>query len=357
MKKIKLNLVLGLLVALFLCCVVAKVDVSAAQYTKASIEAKIKKLNSEIDELRAKTRKMNNIVVIFGEPVNYSPMIIKNAYTNTYYYFNDSSKLTNNIIFCNGYAKLTGKTKDVYIKGIPTTCYVCDSISEPAEYTKINEKNKEITKLNGILEDRYVIDWEGYQYEKKVGDSFQLEGRWKNDGNSNSITYKCSNKNIATIDKNGLITCLKAGKVTISATTKISGYKSKITLKVIDPVKYAKMKLNMKIYVDPNSLKSIKITSKNITLVTNDLSYGITVDGLPVKDGKISYELNDCKYEIIEKNPLDGEEKKVGKTAKTLKQKVANDMKEQCNPYCMEITVKSGKVTNIKYYFNASLDL
>ncbi len=124
----------------------------------------------------------------------------------------------------NGTATITATTKDGSKKY--ATCKVSVKIPVKVKSLSLHTKKKTLTKKN-----------QKYTLKPTITPS---------NATNQTLTWKSSNKAVATVDKNGIVTALKNGTATITATTTDGSKKSatcKITVKIAD-VKVTSLKLS-----------------------------------------------------------------------------------------------------------------
>lgn len=162
--------------------------------------------------------------------------------------------------FVGWYTKASGGTK------VTSTAVVKEPMTLYAHY---------VTK--GFKEKTYYAnlhDWSTWEGDKEVYKSSVLEYEFVKD--KGKVTYSSSNKKIATIDRNGILTVKKKGKVKITA--KYNGKSYSCTVKVIDP------KLSGKSTVRKGKTISLKVIGGHgATIYSTSNKKIATVD----KNGKV----------------------------------------------------------------------
>ena len=100
-----------------------------------------------------------------------------------------------------------------------------------AKITVQSKKNKKLKKTVAITVKRlkpYSLTLNKTKLNMNVNDTYKLKATVKA---SSPITWNSSNKTVATVDKNGIITAKKDGTVTITVKTKKKGYHGKVLSK------------------------------------------------------------------------------------------------------------------------------
>ena len=143
--------------------------------------------------------------------------------------------------------------------------------------------------------------------EVEVGKTIKLTANIipKNATNK-SVTWKSSNTKIATVDKNGNVKGLKAGKVTITVTTKDGSKKASLTITVKEPAK------------DEPTVKPEE-PSKDTPVKPEDKTVAVT--GVTVNPTKLEMVVGESKSVKVEVTPTNATDKKL--TWKSSDEKVA----------------------------------
>lgn len=253
------KVILGMIVSCFILVIGLGLNVNtktAYALTQKEVKTKITKLNKEIKNLEAKKKKALSVekkqkkgtTAIFGTLISNNPYIVRetslvgNVYS--YYWITNSKYMTTALSISTGYIKLTGK----YKKYNGYTCAVGKSVKVSSQSTaiqaKIDKKKKTLKKYNCMLSDCVVFfdEWgdsiNGKSYVMTEGITEGVMWTWKyytvyNSKKYNSITWKSSNTNIATINSKGVVTAKNEGTVTISATCALSKKTTKCKVKVV----------------------------------------------------------------------------------------------------------------------------
>ena len=213
----------------------------AKAITKSEINKKIASLNSEIKKLKsqkskelAKEKKQKKgLTSVYGEVIEYSPLIIKNL-TGEYLYVTDKKYLNNYVFAYTGYVRKTGETTVYYMGTEAYTCSICKSVKVSNKSSKIKDsiskKSKALKKYQNALKDVFELpSTEKYQ----VGDNEYLDGEWRYSGKYNNLKWSSSDESIATVNAKGRVKAFKEGTVIISAKASISGKVSKCRLEVV----------------------------------------------------------------------------------------------------------------------------
>jgi uncharacterized protein YjdB len=130
--------------------------------------------------------------------------------------------------------------------------------------------------------------------EIKVGDSFTLTINYNPTNTTNKkVTLKTSNKNVATIDKNGTVVGIKEGTATITVTSS-NGKTSTCTVKVVAN--------------QSNEKYEIKYNKKTVTKIVGERPFKNTLTNTG-KNTNITYSSSNKKVAIVDK---DGTVKLVG---------------------------------------------
>ena len=88
------------------------------------------------------------------------------------------------------------------------------------------DQSVEFRNVNGIYLKQYI------EHEPEIGDStFQVSVDWPKNIDSSEIKWSSSNESVATVDQSGLVTKVRKGRVTITATK--SDYSDSITIKFL----------------------------------------------------------------------------------------------------------------------------
>ena len=132
-KKHLRKVVTFFLLAISLMVFMPKAEAKAI--TKSEINKKISSLNSEIKKLKsqkskevAKEKKQKKgLTSVYGEVIEYSPLIIKNL-TGEYLYVTDKKYLNNYVFAYTGYVRKTGETTVYYMGTEAYTCSICKSV-------------------------------------------------------------------------------------------------------------------------------------------------------------------------------------------------------------------------------------
>lgn len=218
---------------------------AATSYTtKASVEKRIKTLNSEISKLNKtyksqiskQKQQKKGTIGIYGDVVNYDPFIVCQYYSNTYYWINNPQKLNNTLLLASGYAKKTGK----YKKWNGITCPVVKAVhvSNAANITKkkLNSKKTELKKLKKALKDTPEIEYkEQGTNEIFKGSSARLyAGLKSNTDTYNKLAWYSSDDSICTVT-NGKVTGVSTGMCTITVKSSVSQKTDSFTISVVEP--------------------------------------------------------------------------------------------------------------------------
>lgn len=213
-------------------------QVQAKAMTKQQVNAKITALEQQIKtlknqkktELAREKKEKAGARYVFAEVVCGSPYILYDTLSNGYFWVNDSRYLDNLLVAAMGYVKLTGNYRTY--NGI--TCAECNSVKVTNKSSsiqkKIDSKKKALKKYQNSLKDKVTLENE----KIKVGKTVKISKSWKYSGAYNTLTWKSSDKQIATVDKNGKVTAKKAGTVTITAKASLSGITSKCKVTVVE---------------------------------------------------------------------------------------------------------------------------
>ena len=254
--KNKMLAVLIIVALIFTALPFNAIEASAATSytTKASVEKRIKTLNSEISKLnktykaqKSKQKQQEKgTEPIYGSVECSNPFIVKQSFEfNTYYWVINPSKLNNSFLLASGRAKPTGKYKNW--NGI--TCKVVKAVrvSKAADKTKkkINAKKAELKKLKKALTDTPKI--KDKIAELRIGDTYKISASMKNKtGKYNKITWSSSNSSICTV-KNGKLTGIAEGTCTIKAKASVSKKTDSFKIKIVEnngePIQYGDHKI------------------------------------------------------------------------------------------------------------------
>lgn len=241
MKKGK-KLFLGLFLVSALCFGIlyggGNKTANAAMNSK-KIQKKITTLKKEIKELQKKKAKekkkekkqSKGTTSIMGEVISTNPYILYQSFGEEAYYWVENSKYMKWFLG-QGYGdvKLTGKYRNY--SGI--TCAVCKAAkvgSKSFKYeTQIEKKKKELSNCKNSLNEKVILS----KTKVKIDNKKKINYKWKYSGKYNTIKWKSSNPDIATIDSKGNITGYKQGEVTITATCSLSGKKTQCVVDIWD---------------------------------------------------------------------------------------------------------------------------
>lgn len=281
MKKGK-NLVFGLFLMSALCFGLfygGNYKTANAATNSKEIQKKITTLKKEIKELQKKRavekkkekKQAKGTTPIMGEIISTNPYIVYQSLFEEAYYWVENSKYMRYFLGQGtGDVKLTGKYRNY--NGI--TCAVCKAVkvgNKSLKYeTIIEKKEKELSNCKNSLKEKVVLS----KTKIKINQKKKIKYKWKYSGKYNTIKWKSSNTDIATIDNNGYITGYKQGEVTITATCSLSGEKTQCIVDIWDDFHvYAD---NYEESIDDNydyiqcNQKSIKFTYKFSNPETKD---------------------------------------------------------------------------------------
>ena len=319
-KAMKKLLSIVLAVAMVICClsvqpVEAKTVLSAKQIQSkiASTKKSIKKLEKQYNAAVKKEKKQaKGSISIVGDIVSRNPYVVRTSFFgDSYYWVLNPKNMNDLLVSAVGYVVPTGKYRNY--NGI--TCTECKAVKVSNKSRgikrKINNKKNELKKYQNALKEKvYLRDSEA---DMEVGATWKLPWNWMHGGSYNKITWKSSNKSVATVDKNGKVTAKKEGKAVITATCSASKKKSKCTINVYEPVKNITIEQATEIYQNAEdsigkisvvyfdlqgiSLNDITVTSSNeevavVTQVDFDCFYyegtGAGTTTFTVTDGEHS---------------------------------------------------------------------
>ncbi len=160
------------------------------------------------------------------------------------------------------------------VNGEKETDYSSTPVELKLNEVEIEEAGKATDKESAVLVTKVALNKKSADLVK--GKTLVLKAKVSPSKAANrKVTWKSSNKKVATVDKNGKVTAVKAGKATITATASDGSKKSascKIT--VTNPVKVKSIKLDKtKISIKKEKTYTIKVkfTPKNAT--NKGLSY------------------------------------------------------------------------------------
>lgn len=305
MKREK-SLFSGLFIVLVLCFGVLyggnHITANAAM-TQNQIKKKIVTLNKEIKNLQKKKaaeekkekKQAKGTESIVGEIISISPYIIYQdlVFSESYYWVENSKYMNAYMGFGTGYVKLTGKYRDYN----GTTCTVCKAVKVGTKSLKyqntIEKKKKELKNCKNSLKEKVTLS----NTKIKVNQKKKMKYKWKYSGKYNTIKWKSSDTDIATIDSKGNITGHKQGEVTITATCSVSGNKSECTVCIYDDFRvYADIDDEYVEICDGDliniSEKQVQITCEFLNSNTKDtITYECDGDTASItQDGLLSFE-------------------------------------------------------------------
>lgn len=236
MKRLKKSFSLIMAVALF-CGNLTCNGTEAQAMTRHQVNAKITSLEKDIKALKqqkktyeAKEKQESaGARYLLANVVSRTPFIVQDA-TSSYYWVTDGRYFDDYFAMVMGYVKLTGNYRTY--NGI--TCAECNTVKvshkSDSIQKKLSSKNKQLKKCKNSLKEKVTLE----DKEIKAGKTGKISRTWKYGGTYNSLTWKTSNKEIATVDQNGRVTGHKAGTAIISAKTSLSGTISKCRVTVIE---------------------------------------------------------------------------------------------------------------------------
>jgi len=252
MKKNKRLMLFITFLILILSCLTSAYRTEARAATRTEILQKVKKLKSDISILEKKYKTANAnyekktkgliLLSIFNNVISTSPYVIEANdiaslfTTKSYYWVLNPDKLDSSY-FGVGYVKKTGKYR--YFNGIACTECIAVKVGKnpsSAIKKKISSKKNEIDRYETMLEDKVKI----YDIDVMKGEKAKLKKEWTYSGKGNSLTYKSSKPEVASVDSKGVVHAKKTGTTTITVKTSVSGSKSTCKVNVVAPIKEIK---------------------------------------------------------------------------------------------------------------------
>ena len=246
-KNTKLMLFITFLI-LTLSCLTSVYRTEARAATRTEVLQKVKKLKSDISILEKKYKTANAyyekktkgliLLSIFNNVISTSPYVIEANdvaslfTTKSYYWVLNPDKLDSSY-FGAGYVKKTGKYR--YFNGIACTECIAVKVGKnpsSAIKKKISSKKNEIDRYEAMLEDEVEI----HDVNIIKGEKSKLDKKWTYSGKGNSLTYKSSNPEIASVDTKGVVHAKKVGTTTITVKASVSGSKSSCKVNVVEPI-------------------------------------------------------------------------------------------------------------------------
>ena len=235
--------------------------------------------------------KDNSIVNVTGVTLNKKTVTLEVGKTLTLTpSISPSNATCKKVVYSNGvnskYAVVTVDEKGVVTanrKGVGSiTVRTCDKGKEAVCTIKVVEPEKE-------KEDIAVTSVKLNKTTAKIttGDSITLKATVKPaKATKKKVTWKSSNKKVATVDKNGKVKAVKKGTAKITAST-ANGKKAVCTITVNDPVKVKSIRFDKKTY-------KVK-RGKNIILKT-------IITPKNASNKELSFESDDKKIATVDKN-------------------------------------------------------
>lgn len=193
-----------------------------------AVKKEIKKVEAKIKSLEKKyENEKKGLTSVAGSVVSNHPLIIKS--TN---FFGGSSSyywITNDINEPIYYLKLSGSYKNYG----NVTCAVAKAVKfNYKTFRALKKEKSKLEKLQTALEEEIFL----YDTNLNVGSTKKIKKKWMEGGGAyNTLKWKSSNTDIATVSKTGVVTAKRAGKVTITAVASASKIKSTSTVTVISP--------------------------------------------------------------------------------------------------------------------------
>lgn len=272
MKKNKRLMLFITFLILILSCLTSAYRTEARAATRTEILQKVKKLKSDISILEKKYKTANAnyekktkgliLLSIFNNVISNSPYVIEANdiaslfTTKSYYWVLNPDKLDSSY-YGVGYVKKTGKYR--YFNGI--ACTECIAVKVGKNHSsaikkKISSKKNEIDRYEAMLEDEVEI----HDVNIIKGGKSKLDKKWTYSGKGNSLTYKSSNPEIASVDTKGVVHAKKVGTTTITVKASVSGSKSSCKVNVVEPIteiefekpEYVFYKDDLEIYYESN---------------------------------------------------------------------------------------------------------
>ena len=245
MKKKLLAFVI-LIALVFTVMPLTALEADAATYTtRASVEKRIKTVNSEITKIKKtyntqvkkRNKQKKGAIYLMGTVESEHPFIAYNG--SSRYWITNPSKLELNWVYAVGYIKRTGKYKryDGLTCAVAKAVYVSDAALKTKK--KLDNRKAELKKLKKSLKDYPVIEW--CEDTLITGGSYDLEtSLYNSTGKYNKLSWSSSD-NAVCIVKNGKITGVAPGKCTITVKASVSNKTATKTIKVIDPSELIKL--------------------------------------------------------------------------------------------------------------------
>lgn len=231
-------------------------DAATNYTTKASVEKRIKTVNSEITKIKKtyntqaqkRNKQKKGAIYLMGRVESEHPFIAYNS--DSRYWITNPSKLELSWVYAVGYIKPTGK----YKKYNGLTCAVAKAVtvSDAALKTKkkLNNRKAEVKKLKASLKDYPVI--EECEDTLIVGGSYDLETSLHNYTDKyNKLIWSSSDSDVCTV-KNGKITGIAPGTSTITVKASVSNKTATKVIKVVEPSEVIKLTVESDELKTPN---------------------------------------------------------------------------------------------------------
>lgn len=345
MKTVKKAFSIFMVLVITLCVVgIETVPVHAATITRSQMKKKVSTTQKQIEKLKRKYNKINakykqqtkGKPYILGELISSNPFVVYDSSERTYYWIENRSYVSVNELFgtASGYVELTGE----YRTYNNLTCAVANSVKVTTSYSdvikvkdKLNKKKKVLKEYKDALVDKveFVEKIIYMNTGRRIYPGYGWKKLWKTSKYYNTIKWKSSNTNIATVDKDGYVTAKKAGTVTISATAGLSKKTTKYKIVIDDPmVEFAQHEIEMRKYegvfvsyttnIEKDDIKKINLeySDENVAIAIEykDKS-GIEIHALGTGVCNITITLNGIVQDTVqvtvlkdENNPYDDDE-------------------------------------------------